>query len=276
MTDGIVLIHGAHHGAWVWDDVVPLLSLPSLAVDLPGRGGQAGRPATAGILALDDLICSALAGLDRTGWQQAVVVGHSLGGAVAAGLTARAPQRVHHLVLIAASVPGPGRCALDGWPSGLRWLPRVALALRPGGSGAPLTLSAGRARRLASDLGDTQARRLLGRLVPDTPGFLTTPMPAAPLPAGLPRSYLLAGRDRIHAPRRQAATAARLGAAVIKVDSGHDPMLAQPAAVASIINQAAGVPGPAPAAPRSQAEPAGSPRPARSRTPANHREENTP
>jgi len=61
MTDGIVLIHGAHHGAWVWDDVVPLLSLPSLAVDLPGRGGQAGRPATAGILGLDDLICSALA-----------------------------------------------------------------------------------------------------------------------------------------------------------------------------------------------------------------------
>jgi pimeloyl-ACP methyl ester carboxylesterase len=238
-ADGIILIHGAHHGPWVWDDVVPLLSLPSLAVELPGRGGTASRPGAPGTLTLDDLICSALGDLDRAGWRRAVIVGHSLGGAVAAGLAARAPRRAHHLVLIAASVPGPGRCALDSWPAALRWLPRLALGMRPGGRHAPLTLSARRARRRASGLGDAQARRLLDRLVPDTPGFLTTPMPAAPLPAGLPRSYIVASKDRIHKPRRQAATATRLGAARIEIDTGHDPMLAHPAAVARIINRTA-------------------------------------
>ncbi len=47
------------------------------------------------------------------------------------------------------------------------------------------------------------------------------------------------------ASRRRAAqtvTAARLGANIIDIDSGHDPMISQPATVASVINLA-GKPG---------------------------------
>ena len=239
-ADGVLLIHGAHHGAWVWDDLSPLLKVPSLAVSLPGRDGAASSHLSPGSITLDVLISSAAADLDRAGWERTVIVGHSLGGAVATGLAARTPQRSHHLVLIAAAVPDPGKCALDGWPAGLRWLPRAALAVRPGGSRAPITLSARRARKgLASDLDEAQARRLLDGLVPETPAFLTSPMPEAALPPGLPRSYLLARQDRMHKPRRQAAIAARLGATVIEIDSGHDPMLSQPAAVAGVINRAA-------------------------------------
>ena len=239
-ADGVLLIHGAHHGAWVWDDMAPLLELPYLAVSLPGRQGAGSPPASLGSLTLGDLIASAAADLDSTGWDRAVIVGHSLGGAVAAGLAARAPQRTHHLVLIAANVPDPGDCALDSWPHGLRWLPRAALALRPGGSRAPLTISARRARiGLANDLDEAQARWLLDRLVAETPGFLTSAMPDLAIPAGLPRSYLVTRRDRIHKPRRQVATAVHLGAAITEIDSGHDPMLAQPAVLAGIINQIA-------------------------------------
>jgi len=239
-ADGVLLIHGAHHGAWLWDDMAPLLELPYLAVSLPGRAGAASPPASLGSLTLGDLIASAAADLDSTGWDRAVIVGHSLGGAVAAGLAARAPERTHHLLLIAANVPDPGGCALDSWPHGLRWLPRAALALRPGGSRAPLTMSSRRARNgLANDLDEAQARWLLGRLVPDTPGFLTSAMPDTAIPSGLPRSYLVTRRDRIHKPRRQVAAAAHLGATIIEIDSGHDPMLAQPGALAAIINKIA-------------------------------------
>jgi Alpha/beta hydrolase family len=144
---------------------------------------------------------------------------------------------------VAASTFDPGDCALDGWPAGLRWVPRAALALRPGGSRAPLTMSARRARRvLANDLDEDQARSLVSRLVPDAPGFLTSPMPGPAVPPEVPRTYLLTRRDRIHKPSRQAAIAARLKAAVVEIDSGRDPMLSQPAAVAAIINGLAGIP----------------------------------
>src|SRR5215213_4163340 len=36
---GFVLVHGGYGGAWNWDEVVPLLDAPAVAVDLPGRGG---------------------------------------------------------------------------------------------------------------------------------------------------------------------------------------------------------------------------------------------
>jgi hypothetical protein len=35
---GVVLIHGSTLGGWLWERVVPHLSCPSIAVDLPGRG----------------------------------------------------------------------------------------------------------------------------------------------------------------------------------------------------------------------------------------------
>lgn len=65
-ADGVLLIHGAHHGAWVWDDMAPLLELPYLAVNLLGRGGPANRPAYLGSLTLGDLIASAAADVDST------------------------------------------------------------------------------------------------------------------------------------------------------------------------------------------------------------------
>ena len=92
---------------------------------------------------------------------------------------------------------------------------------------------------VGNDLDEAQARWLLGRLVAETPGFLTSAMPDLAIPAGLPRSYLVTRRDRIHKPRRQVATAVHLGAAITEIDSGHDPMLAQPAVLAGIINQIA-------------------------------------
>ena len=77
-ADGILLIHGAQHGAWAWDEVAPLLDRPYFAVSLPGRDGAASPHATLGALTLDDLIAAAAADLGRTGWDRAVIVGHSL------------------------------------------------------------------------------------------------------------------------------------------------------------------------------------------------------
>ena len=75
----VVLIHGAWHGAWCWDRVVPQLEtagVPTVAVDLPGHGAST-EP-------LGDLYTHAafvrdlLDGIDGP----IVLCGHSYGGAV--------------------------------------------------------------------------------------------------------------------------------------------------------------------------------------------------
>jgi pimeloyl-ACP methyl ester carboxylesterase len=93
----VVLVHGAWHGAWCWDRVVPLVQergLQVVAVDLPGHGDDAG--------ALADLHGDAQRVRDvlDAGAGPVVLVGHSYGGAVVS--EAGAHDRVRELVFIAA------------------------------------------------------------------------------------------------------------------------------------------------------------------------------
>jgi pimeloyl-ACP methyl ester carboxylesterase len=41
---GFLLIHGAMHGGWCWDRLIPYLRHQSLAIDLPGHGATAAHP----------------------------------------------------------------------------------------------------------------------------------------------------------------------------------------------------------------------------------------
>lgn len=91
------MLHGQPGGARDWAGVSARLdgeALP-IAIDRPGWDG-ASRPS--------DLAGNgeaALAALDRQGVQRAIVVGHSLGCAVAVWLAARHPERTVALVLAA-------------------------------------------------------------------------------------------------------------------------------------------------------------------------------
>jgi pimeloyl-ACP methyl ester carboxylesterase len=93
----VLLLHGQPGGARDWDRVVAALGTraQAIAIDRPGWGATS-RPSD-----LDGNADAALAALDARGASRAIVVGHSLGGAVAAWLAARDADRVAALVLAA-------------------------------------------------------------------------------------------------------------------------------------------------------------------------------
>ena len=100
-----VLIHGLGGFAESWRHNVPELARHGrvIALDLPGSG-RSGKPRRAYALgflaqALDRLLHTL--GVDRVH-----LVGHSLGGAVAARYTLDHPGRVERLALLGAAVPG--------------------------------------------------------------------------------------------------------------------------------------------------------------------------
>src|ERR1700724_2435336 len=79
MTATVVLIHGAFHGAWCFDRVMPLLSqanVGAVAVDLPGHGHDIG-PFT-DLHGDASRVCDVLDRIDG----EVVLLGHSYGGAV--------------------------------------------------------------------------------------------------------------------------------------------------------------------------------------------------
>jgi pimeloyl-ACP methyl ester carboxylesterase len=99
------LIHGAWHGAWCWDRLIPELEQRghrAVAVDLPCDDPSATTMDNAGLV-VDALAAGGVADDD----DDVVVVGHSLGGITAAVVPLLRPVR--RVVFLAALVPRPGR-----------------------------------------------------------------------------------------------------------------------------------------------------------------------
>lgn len=123
----IVLIHGFGGSTFSWRHVVTPLAATHrvVALDLPGFGFSERRPIWP--LTLEQHARRVARLMEELGIERASVVGHSMGGGVAARLAATFPAMVERLVLLASIDPGEQR-----WLRGSRALGPVLLAARLG------------------------------------------------------------------------------------------------------------------------------------------------
>ncbi len=107
-----VLIHGAWQGAWAWQRVVPLLEAhghSAIAVDLPGNGHDDTPPGDVTTMVYAShvaAIIDAIAG-------PVIVVGHSMGGTVAAQVSELRPERIGAAIYLCAFLLPDGESILD-------------------------------------------------------------------------------------------------------------------------------------------------------------------
>jgi len=105
----VLALHGWLDNANSFAPLAAALPEPDLvALDLPGHGHSGHRPPRTWYHYIDYLD-DALAALDALGWDDAILLGHSLGGAVASVLAVAKPERVSRLMLIEALGPLPAR-----------------------------------------------------------------------------------------------------------------------------------------------------------------------
>ena len=217
----LALLHGAWHGGWAWDVLAPELDARGhrvLAPDLPCEDVQAGAADYARV------VSNALAGAD-----DAIVVGHSLGGMT----VPLVPARMH--VYLCAYIPQPGWALADRGPE----------AFAPGFAGSVLRDELGRTwwpdlDAAAHDLQyppEFAALTAKLRRQARTPSRETTPLAAMP---DTPRAYIVCGRDHAIPPEWQRRAAQNeLGVEPIELDSGHSPMLSCPAELADVLDRLA-------------------------------------
>lgn len=100
----LVLLHGFGANAAAWNMVRPHLDgRPVLTPELPGHGREPALETPS----LEALAEAVLGQIEQSGARECDLVGHSLGGAVAAVLTANLSVRVRSLLLIAPAGLGP-------------------------------------------------------------------------------------------------------------------------------------------------------------------------
>lgn len=105
----VVLVHGAWVGEWCWTPVqreLDAAGIDSYAVTLRGHGGRAHESGPH--ITLDDHVADVIDVLDRverTGFTDVTLVGHSYGGRVITKAWERMPERIDRMIYVDAHAP---------------------------------------------------------------------------------------------------------------------------------------------------------------------------
>jgi pimeloyl-ACP methyl ester carboxylesterase len=251
MTD-FLLIHGAGHGAWVWDGVWGILdnflrggtglyhSMYStgavLAPDLPGHGGRFRRDDPTRV-SLDGAVDELLARMETAGIRRPVIAVHDLSGHIALELVRRMKELPRGLVFVGASVPDLFHTAMEMLPFPTRAAIAV-MRLRRNTPPASVRLHYALAHPLmCNDMPFSDCTtRVLGRLCPiPLRLFDALPNPETLEPT-CPITYAVLNRDRYLLPGAQRQMAASFPQAkVVEMDYGHEAPVTHPQEVADLI-----------------------------------------
>lgn len=109
-TRNYVLVHGAYHGAWCWDKVVPLLEKNGnnvYAIDLPGHGNDTSLPENVTLDLYKNKILQTINGIEG----KVTLIGHSLGGVSISVAAEQVPNKIESLIYLSAVLPIDGESA---------------------------------------------------------------------------------------------------------------------------------------------------------------------
>jgi pimeloyl-ACP methyl ester carboxylesterase len=239
MTD-LVLLHGGNHGSWCWGLFVEVLNQHPggfervITLDMPGCGKKRRRDVAS--LRLDDVVQELNDDLHALDVNQAVLLGHSIAGAVLPMMVLAAPQLYSRLVYLACALPDEGQSILEllgttlhgespehvGWPLDPAQATPQALAVAMFGQ----------------DLSEQTLGWLLSEVSQDmTPLCVATDSISRAGYAGtIPASYIITLRDNILPVDWQRRFAQRASAdVVIEIDTAHEPFVSHPQLLADVV-----------------------------------------
>lgn len=223
-----VLVHGAYHGAWCWDLLVPELQRrghKTVTVDLPITDPAAGAA-----------VYARTVGEAMSEFEAPLVLGHSMGGLVVPLIAAT--RLVQRMIFLAALLPEPGSSLADQRR-------REPIDPEPGPTTPQFTELGDGVFRIgtstATEMFLSDAPKMLSdwaveRLRPQGYLFMDEVTPLASWP-DTPSAYIVCGDDRAVNPAwcRRAAVE-RLGVEPHEIPGGHSPFLTRPTELADLLD----------------------------------------
>jgi pimeloyl-ACP methyl ester carboxylesterase len=217
-----VLIHGAWHGGWCWEKLVPLLAARGhkvLAPDLPCMGEDSTLLADVSLASWAEHV----AALIRAEPEPVVLVGHSRGGIVISQAAELAADRVSALIYLAAFLVPSGKAMTDCGSIDLARNPPPGLTV---GEHDALTVDTATAVPIFySGTPAALSEAAAARLCPEPGCMFVTPLQLSEDRYGrVPRAYIETMLDQALPIERQRAMQAELPCdPVIALEADHSP-----------------------------------------------------
>jgi pimeloyl-ACP methyl ester carboxylesterase len=229
-----VLIHGAFHGGWCWQQVAARLRAAGHVVYTPTLTGAGERShLLSETVTLDTWTKDILNVIRYEELSDVILIGHSFGGLTVSAVADKAKDRLRHLVYLDALMVGRGHSTFDERaPEDVG--KSIAVALQTSGG---LTLPP--PPPAAYGVTDPAAAARVARLL--------TPQPLAvylgklqldnPVGNGLPATYIGCTDPPLAAVAASHTAAQAMGWTYLTIRSGHDAMIIAPDELAGMLAQ---------------------------------------
>jgi pimeloyl-ACP methyl ester carboxylesterase len=232
-----VLVHGAWHGGWCWGKVAERLRASGHRVFTPTLTGLGDRAhLIAPNVGLATFIEDVVSTIDMEDLRDVVLVGHSFGSPVIAGVADARADRIRRLVFLDSFLVQSGQSPFDQLPAEMVEARRAAAIKTSGLYGETLAMPP----PAPSVFGVTDAKEaawLASRLKPHPIKSYEDKLELKrPLGAGLPKTYIACTN-----PDYRANSAARQwvrtqpGWAYSELATGHDAMILAPDALTEML-----------------------------------------
>ena len=226
---GFVFIHGAGLGSWIWEETIKNINAPCLALDYPGRADK--KKINTGNLTLDDYTTSILKDIDGFKPKKIIIVAHSIGGIPGLEIARLRKERVIGFVAVGAAIPEHNGSFISSMPFPGRYFVNLMMTLF-GTQPPENAIKSG----LCNDLTEAQTKEVVKKFVPESIRLYRDEIErktdiAEPL-------YIVLNNDKQLPIELQRKMAGNLNShSIVKLDSGHLPMMSRPKDLAGILNQ---------------------------------------
>jgi pimeloyl-ACP methyl ester carboxylesterase len=232
-----VLVHGAWHGGWCWNNVVPALRREGHHVYAPNLPGHGEDDAVRGSITLQMYTERILELLDRQ-QEPVILVGHSMGGLVVSEAAERRPDKVRTLMYVCAFLLRNGQTlgeVAQRDPNAL-----VMPNLVASEDGLTVRLKENIIRdAFYTCCTPEDAAFARARLVPQAVAPFATPLQLSEVNYGsIPRVYVECTRDRAISIEIQREMCTRTPCArTYTLDTDHSPFLSSPVELTALLHR---------------------------------------
>lgn len=223
---GIVFLHGAGLGSWIYDDVAPLVKYPALSLNFPNRQADANASLT-----LEDYYRPMVQKIKDWTPKKIIVVAHSISGIIGLKITEHIADRLVGFVAISAVIPSKGGSFVSCLPFPKNIL--LGFMIRLVGTKPPRGAIV---HGLCNDLTKDQTEKVLENFTTESKFlFIENTSTKIPLTNSL---YIKTTRDNEMPITLQDRFAKNLKAQhIVSINSGHLPMLSQPGELSRILHE---------------------------------------